>query len=195
MTKKIFHGNFTPDDLAALLLLHFNRGNLEVRKIGSGDQVAVQIRTKIGSQSGGQTAIGITFQAFEDGVVISTGEQQWLGIAASLGYSALTALRNPFTLLGRLDDIAQDLEYINLEEEIWKVLTANVRIKGSQYELSNRLKRIVCDYCDTANPAEAPSCIACGAPMGNKQPRTCKNCGFVLSANEKYCPNCKKLVL
>jgi len=194
MTKKIFHGNFTPDDLAALLLLHFNRGNLEVRKIGSGDQVAVQIRTKKGSQSGGQTAIGITFQTYEDGVVISTGEQQWLGIAASLGYSALTALRNPFTLLGRLDDIAQDLEYINLEEEIWKVLTANVRIKGSQYELSNRLKRIVCDYCATANPVEAPSCIACGAPMGNKQPHTCKNCGYVLTANEKFCPNCKKPV-
>jgi len=194
MTKKIFHGNFTPDDLAALLLLHFNRGNLEVRKIGSGDQVAVQIRTKKGSQSGGQTAIGITFQTYEDGVVISTGEQQWLGIAASLGYSALTALRNPFTLLGRLDDIAQDLEYINLEEEIWKVLTANVRIKGSQYELSNRLKRIVCDYCATANPVEAPSCIACGAPMGNKQPQTCKNCGYVLTANEKFCPNCKKPV-
>jgi len=127
-------------------------------------------------------------------VIISLGGQQWLGIASSLGYSALAALRNPFSILGRIDDIVQDIEYLNLEEEIWRVLFSNVRIKGSQYALSKRLQRISCDYCDTANPVDAPACIACGAPLGGKQPRTCKNCGFVLFSNEKFCPNCKKAV-
>ncbi len=53
MARKIFHGNFTPDDLASILLLHFNQGNLEVHKIGSEDRVAVQIRSKMNAQSGG----------------------------------------------------------------------------------------------------------------------------------------------
>jgi RNA polymerase subunit RPABC4/transcription elongation factor Spt4 len=194
MTKKVFHGNFTPDNLAALILLHFNRGNLEVQKIGSGEQVAIQIRTRSTAQSGGQTAIGVTLQTFDDGVIISTGQQQWAGIAASLGYSALAALRNPFTLLGRIDDIAQDLEYLSLEEEIWNVLSANIKIKGSQYDLSRRLQRMVCDYCDTANPVDAPACIACGAPMGDKQPKTCKSCGYVLTTRDRFCPNCRKAV-
>jgi hypothetical protein len=194
MTRKIFHGDFTPDDLASLILLHFNRGNLEVHKIGSGDQVAIQIRTKRNVQSGGSTAIGITFQSFDDGVIISLGEQQWIGIAASLGYSALAALRNPFSIIGRIDDIAQDIEYLNLEEEIWRVLNSNVSIKDSQYALSKRLKRISCDYCLTANPVDAPACVACGAPLGGKQPRTCHHCGFVLISKEKFCPNCKKSV-
>lgn len=194
MTKKIFHGNFTPDDLAALLLLHFHRGNLEVRKIGSGDQVAVQIMTRETAQSGGDTAIGVSLQAFEDGVIITIGEQQWLGVAASLGYSALAALRNPFSLLGRIDDVAQDIANLNLEEEIWKVLSANIAKKGDKYDLSDRLKRIACDYCDTANPVDAPACIACGAPLGDKQPRTCKSCGYVLRSNDRRCPNCRRAV-
>jgi len=194
MTKKVFHGNFTPEDLAELILLRFDRGNLEVQRVGAGDQVVVQIRTKHNAQSGGQTAIGIIFQKFEDGVIISTGQQQWAGIAASLGLSALAALRNPLTLLGRIDDIAQDIEYLNLEEEIWAVISSKVKVKRSQYDLSQRLQRIACDYCDTANPVDAPSCLACGAPLGNKQPRTCKNCGYVLSSHENICPNCRNRV-
>lgn len=192
MAKKVFHGNFTPEDLASLINLHFNRGNLETRKIGSGEQIAVQIRSKLAAKSGGQTAIGITFQSFDDGVIITVGKQQWAGVIASLGFSTLAALRNPFTLLGRIDDIAQDIEYLSLEEEIWRVLETNAKSRGSKYDLSHRLKRIACDYCNTANPVDAPACIACGAPLGNLQPRTCKHCGYILENFENICPNCKQ---
>ena len=191
MDRKIFHGNFTPNDLASILLIHFNRGNLEVHKIGSKDRVVVQIRSKMYAQSGGQTGIGVTLQQFNDGVVVSVGEQQWLGIAASLGFSALAAIKNPFNLLHRIDDIAQDFEYLQLTDDIWQVLSSNVKTIGSGYQLSKRLKRIVCEYCHTANPVGAPSCGACGAPLGNSQPRTCNNCGYVLAESDQNCPNCK----
>lgn len=194
MDRKIFHGNFTPDDLASILLIHFNHGNLEVHKIGSKDRVAVQIRSTSHAQSGGQTAIGVTLQQFDDGVVVSVGEQHWLGIAASLGFSALAAIKNPFNLLHRLDDIAQDLEYLQLTEDIWRVLGSNAKTIGSGYQLSERLKRISCEYCQTANPVGAPSCDACGAPLGNSQPSICKNCGYVLAQSDLNCPNCKRPV-
>jgi predicted amidophosphoribosyltransferase len=51
---------------------------------------------------------------------------------------------------------------------------------------------MVCEYCLTANPVGEPSCIACGAPLGEAQPRTCLNCGFVVRMNESICPNCKQ---
>ena len=190
MEQRIFHGDFSTDDLAACLLVHFNRGNLVVHKLGSGENVVVQIKTREDSPSGGQTALTVTFQKVEDGVAVQTSQQAWVGVAASLGYSALAAMQNPFSLLGRIDDIAQDIESIQLIDEIWKVLSANAHVLGSGYELSERLHRVMCEYCQTANPAGAPSCLACGAPLGNAQPATCKNCGYVVLQAENTCPNC-----
>ena len=52
-------------------------------------------------------------QKVEDGVAVSVGEQAWLGVAADLGITALAALSNPMTLIGRLNGLAQDVEYLN----------------------------------------------------------------------------------
>jgi hypothetical protein len=194
MEQKVFHGQFKPEDLAQCLLVHFNRGNLVVQKIGSGENLAIQIKTRDQRTSGGETALGVNFQAVDDGVIVQVGQQAWFGIAASLGISALAAFRNPLNLLHRLDDIAQDFEYVQLTDEVWRVLKSNAKALGSGYELSDRLKRVTCEYCLTANPVGAPGCAACGAPMGRLQPFTCKNCGFLLSSRDKICPNCKRVV-
>jgi DNA-directed RNA polymerase subunit RPC12/RpoP len=71
-------------------------------------------------------------------------------------------------LLGRLDDIAQDIESLQLSEDIWKAIDNFANLKGATFELSERLRRIVCEYCNTANPVGEPSCIACGAPLGER---------------------------
>jgi hypothetical protein len=130
----------------------------------------------------------------DDGVAIQLGEQSWMGVAASLGTSALSALRNPFNLLGRLDDIAQDIESLQLKDKVWDTIQELARTRAAGHELSERLKRMVCDYCNTANPVGEPRCIGCGAPLGDVQPRTCLNCGFVVRSNESTCPNCRKLL-
>jgi len=191
MDQKIFHGDFTPNDLADCLIANFNRGNLSVQKLGNDTKVVVQIATSVWRTSGGSTAISVLLQKVEDGVAVQVGQQAWHGIAASLGYTALAAIRNPFTLLGRLDDLAQDIECVQLSDELWKVLEANARALGTGFELTNRLQRYMCEYCNVANPPGEPSCIACGAPLGNNQLISCKNCGYILRNNEKFCPNCK----
>ncbi|HEY59689.1 MAG TPA: zinc ribbon domain-containing protein [Anaerolineae bacterium] len=194
MEQRIFHGHLSPDDLAECLLIHFHRGNLRVQQIGQGEKVAIQILTREKPNAGGETALGITFQTVEDGVAVHVGKQAWFGIAASLGYTALSTIKNPFNLLHRIDDIAQDIEYLQLQDEVWKVLEANAKALGTGYELSERLRRTMCEYCGVANPAGEPSCIACGAPLGKVQPSSCKNCGYIIMHNEKYCPNCKQLL-
>jgi hypothetical protein len=192
MERKIFHGKIKPTDIAQALVGEFNHGNLRAQTLGQNDKLVVQIGTQPGATSGGQTAVTVTIQKMEDGIIVEQGQQAWLGVAASLGMSALTALRNPFSLLGRLDDIAQDIENLQISERIWQVIAQSAKSAGVSTELSDRLKRLSCDFCGTANPVGEPSCLACGAPLGKMQPGTCRNCGYVVQPSDKKCKNCNQ---
>jgi RNA polymerase subunit RPABC4/transcription elongation factor Spt4 len=194
MERRIFHGKIKPVDVVQTLLGEFNQGNLRAQTIGQSDKMIVQIGSRPEAMSGGQTAMTVTIQKVEDGIMIELGQQAWLGVAASLGMSALAALRNPFSLLGRLDDIAQDIEHLQMSERIWQVIDQSARALGASTELSDKLKRLACEYCHTANPVGEPSCLACGAPLGRMQPVTCKNCGYVVKSSDKKCPNCKNIL-
>jgi hypothetical protein len=191
MDRKIYHGNIKPSDIAQSLIGEFNQGNTRAQSITQNDKMIIQVGTRPGATSGGQTATTVTIQKVEDGIMVELGEQAWLGVAASLGMSAIAALRNPFNLIGRLDDIAQDIENLQMSEHIWQVIGQTVQAAGASTDLSDKLKRLVCEYCNTANPVGEPSCIACGAPLGNVQPKTCNSCGYIVTANDKVCPNCK----
>ena len=127
MNQQIYHGNLTPANLSRSLTAHFSRGNYQVRKFGNADETVIQISTVARPSSGGQTSLNITIQAVEDGVMVTVGKQAVLGVAASLGVSALAAIRNPLSLLGRLDDIAQDIESLQLSDDIWQVIESTVK--------------------------------------------------------------------
>ena len=122
MDQRIFHGNIKPADVAQALIAEFNRGNLRAQTLGQSDNLAVQIGTRPGASSGGQTALAVNIQRTADGVLVQIGQQDWLGTAASLGTTTIAALMNPWNLLGRLDDIAQDVENLQLNEHIWQVI-------------------------------------------------------------------------
>lgn len=190
MEQRVFHGNITPADVAQALLAEFNQGNLRAQVLGESGHLSVQIATSQWSRSGGQTALAVNIQKIEDGVTVQIGQQQWMGVAASLGQSAIAALMNPLNLLGRLDDIAQDIQNLQLNEKVWEIIAREVRAKGASHQLSERLSRLTCEYCGAANPVGEPSCVACGAPLGAVQPKTCAKCGYVLTHEEKFCPNC-----
>jgi len=192
MEQRIYHGKITPSDFARSLISNFNRGNYQVQQIGNGSHLAVQIATRTAPSSGGQTALSVDIQSVADGVAIQVSKQEWMGVAASLGFSALAALVNPLNLLGRLDDIAQDIQSLQLSEEVWKVIDASAHAESAGFELSERLRRIVCEYCGSANQVGDSNCVSCGAPLGGIQPHTCKHCGFVITTNETFCPNCKQ---
>jgi len=190
MDQRIYHGNIKPLDLAQALTAYFNRGNYKVQQVGNGDQISVQIALRPDSRSGGATALGINLQQLEDGISVQVGKQTWYGIAASVGRTALSAILNPFTLINRIDDLAQDFESVMLSDEIWKVVEGTARSLNAGHLISEKLRMAVCGYCDTPNPLTEPSCVACGAPLGDAQPIACSNCGFVLARGAKICNNC-----
>lgn len=171
-------------------MAEFNRGNLHAQVLGTKDRMAVQIATRSGTPSGGQTALTVNLRMVEDGILVELGQQAWLGVAASLGHTAISALRNPFSLLGRLDDLAQDIESMQLSEKTWKVIERTVATLNASYALSERLARLTCEYCGSANPVGEAGCLSCGGPLGDAQPTTCSRCGFVVTLKETICPNC-----
>jgi Double zinc ribbon len=194
MDQKIYHGNLTTRQIAQALMGEFNRGNFRAQAFGNDKNLIVQIRTEEWLQSGGQTSISVTLHQVADGVSVQVGKQAWFGVAASLGQTLLTAMRNPWNVISRLDDLAQDYQSMQLVDEVFQVIDDTARSANATFELSERLRRLTCEYCGTANPVGTSSCIACGAPLGKVQPNTCKYCGFVLKVNEKQCPNCGHLI-
>ncbi len=190
LDQRTFHGPITPDDLANALVAELNQGNLRAQKLGRRDNLLVQVASPVIPASGGRTAISVHLSRVEDGVLVRLGQQQWLGVAASLGVTALALLRNPFSLLGRLDDVAQDIASLQLTARIWQTVERAAESLGASYEISERLRRLTCAHCDTANPIGEPNCIACGAPLGPQQPIACPNCGHVVSYEESKCPQC-----
>jgi len=190
MDRRVFHGNITPSDVAQALQAEFNHGNTQTQLLGESNNLTIQIASSQWARSGGKTALTVNIQQIEDGIMVQVGEQQWLGVAASLGQTAIATLMNPFNLLGRLDDIAQDVSNLQLNEKIWQIVIKVVNLSGASLQLSERLLRITCEYCGAANPIGEPTCLACGAPLGKEQPRTCSKCGYVLVHDEKFCPNC-----
>ena len=191
--QRNFHGPITPQDVAHALLGEFNQTNMKAQQIGRGEKILVQIASKDRPRSGGSTSISVSIIKIEDGVAVQLGKQSWLGLAASLSQTALYTWRNPWRIIERLDDMAQDLEYLQLTDRIWEVITKTAQSLGASFGLSERLRRLACEFCETANPVGEPSCIACGAPLGQKQPSSCPKCGFTLRKGEPVCPNCGKI--
>jgi predicted RNA-binding Zn-ribbon protein involved in translation (DUF1610 family) len=195
MDRRVFHGTITPSDVAQALSAEFNQGNTQTQVLGESGNLTVQIASSQFSRSGGKTALSVNLQQIEDGIMVQVGEQQWFGVAASLGQTAISALLNPLNLLGRLDDIAQDMSSMQMNEKIWQIISNVARAAGASQELSERLSSVTCEYCGSANHVGASTCIACGAPLGAAQPKTCPKCGFVLTHVEKFCPNCGQAIL
>lgn len=191
MPPKIFHGDITPRYFARALIANFNRGNLRAQQFGRGDNVIVQVATHDRKKSGGDTAVTVTLEKVSDGVAVQIGQQSWMGVAASLGMSLLYTWRSPWNLLHRIDDIAQDIDHFQLTDQLWEVIEQAANTAGASFELSERLKRLECEYCQAANPVGESNCVACGAPLGPVQPNTCPECGFVINDKEVFCPNCR----
>jgi len=194
LNQRTFHGPITPGDLATALVAELDQGNLQAQQMGRRGNLVVQVASPVMPASGGRTAISVHLSEIEDGVLVRLGQQQWLGVAASFGITALAALRNPFSLLGRFDDIAQDLASLQLTARIWQTVERAANSLGASYEISERLRRLTCRHCDTANPVGEPNCVSCGAPLGPLHPSACSNCGFVVSQSESKCPQCGHLL-
>ena len=190
MDQRTYHGDINNDELARALVSQFDRGNLRAQQLGAGERIMVQIATRDWRGSGGQTALSVTIAKVEDGVTVALGQHDWLGAAASIAQTGWLAFLNPLSLLDRLDDIAQDVSSFSLPTQVWDTVEKYCRSVGASKAISERLRAIACPYCGVSAKVGQGQCSACGAPLGDIQPRACSQCGNVMRSNAKFCDIC-----
>ena len=188
-TQRTYHGEINSDEMAAAIVAAFNQGNLMAQQVGQGEKVMVQIATRPGA-SGGKAGLSLTIQKVEDGVSVALGQKEWLGAVASLGQTALSTIMNPWNIISRLDDLAQDVTSLSLTEKVWEAVEKFAQATRVTKTISDRLQSVTCPYCSTANKVGAPECVNCNGPLGAVQPVSCPKCGNVLPPKSKFCNNC-----
>jgi len=171
MESRTFHKPVTAAGLVAALAAHFDEGHITTRvQVVSPTYSVVHIDT-IEMDRGGRrrTALSINVVQKDEFVEVSFDEQDVLGPAGDLLGVGLRALRNPLTAIGRLADVADDLETLSISESVWKAVehyAANAREPEGPRDI------VICPYCMTANKVGVLKCPACGAPLGDVQPRS-----------------------
>ncbi len=194
MDEKIYYGEqLKAETLADALLAEFDHAGWKAQKIRQKEEIAVQIARRPQVRRGGATALTVRLRQLPNGVMVQIGQQVWLDLAASMGVTILSVLRNPWNLLHRLDDLAQDLESLQLRDRVWQVIESTAQMVGASHNLAETLSNVICAYCGTPNEEEASHCLACGAPLQLNLPQTCPHCGFLVPAAEALCPNCHRL--
>jgi len=189
MDQRTYHGDIDSDELANALLAQFNQGSTAAQRLGRGDRAIVQIGT-LDRHRRIENALTVTISKTADGVNVSLGQQQWLDAAADLAQAGLGALFNPLSLLGKLDEVARDVSSFGLPQQIWATVEQYCGSVGAGLGGSPQTMMIACAYCGVANQPSAPSCVGCGAPLGEVQPIFCQKCGQVAPHGTKFCARC-----
>ena len=190
MNQRSYHGEIDPEDLGQALVATFDQGNLTAKVVGRGEKVTVQIASRRGAQSGGNVSLTVTIQKHSDGITVSQSDTELLDVAASLGQTALATCMNPLNLLSRLDDIAQDVSSLTLNDKVWQAVEKFAQTAQVTTTISERLQAVTCPYCNAANELKASNCVSCGGPLGSVQPTSCPKCGNVMPPKSKFCGSC-----
>ncbi len=186
MEQKTYHGKITPQELAQVLVGRFNTADMSATVSGEGAKLIVHLEA--GGYSGGQTSLAVGLAPVADGVTITVGDQNLLGVAADLLQSGLKALWNPVTIIGEIDDVARNVERLNLPQQVWETVDHYCQSVGAG--LTPELSGVTCPYCGVLNPLGTGQCPQCGAPLGQAQPITCPQCGKTLPPHLKFCTRC-----
>ena len=191
MEQRTYRGGIDPAGLADALVTRFNHGGLVAQKVtGPGGHIVIQIATRDWGWGAARTALSVGIAPVEDGVRVTVDQQQCLDAAASLAFTGLSALVNPFSLLGRIDDIARDVGKLTLDDQVWDAIQHYCDSVGGKLGLAEKHLVVTCPYCGVGNPVGAGTCSACGGSLAKEQPIACPKCGFVETKGARFCSRC-----
>ena len=129
MEQRTYHGKITTREVAEALLGRFHGDDMSVAMSGDDDKIMLNISSA--GWQGGRTALAVGLSQVSAGVMVTVGEHSLLGVAADLLQTGLGALRNPLTIIGEIDDVARNVERLNLPAQVWETVDHYARSVGA----------------------------------------------------------------
>lgn len=187
MEQRTYHGKITPEELAQALTARFSGDDLSATVAGEEGRLLVSISSS--GWQGGRTALQVGLSAVvSGGVLVTVGEHDVLGVASDLLQTGLAAMVNPLTVIGEMNDVARNVERLQLPKLVWETVDHYASSVGAG--LTPDPVVVTCPYCGVDSPIGVTKCSSCGASLASAQPLTCAKCGKILPATLKYCTRC-----
>jgi len=187
---RTYWGGISAQSLARSLVEHFNTPDTRAQMVGDPSRILVQIGNRPREFGDPTTALTVGIVQDEESITVTMGQQKWIGIAADLAKTGIMALINPWYLLNELDDVARNMDWLGLREQVWQAIDGYCQAVGGSLGVPPELRQVVCPYCGVGNPIGQPKCTACAAPLGDYQPTTCPKCGYLLPYTKRFCTRC-----
>jgi hypothetical protein len=191
METRTYNGPVTVSGLAQSLVATFNQGHLIAQTSGDDTHMIVQIASREMDRAGQvRAALTVNILQQEGSLEVSLGEHQWLGAASDLVQAGLWGWFRPFSLLGSVSAMVDDLKTLTLPDEVWKAIDAYVKESGATLGLQTQLKMVACPFCGVGNPLGVGQCSACGGSLAMAQPKSCGRCGKLMPGSATFCSRC-----
>jgi DNA-directed RNA polymerase subunit RPC12/RpoP len=187
---RTYWGKISAEGLGRALVEHFNTSTSRAQMAGDRDRVLVQVGNRRMESSDPTTAITVGIVQDEDSITVTMGQQKWMGIAADLARTGIMTLINPWSLLNELDNVARNVDWLTLRDEVWQAIDAYSQAVGGSLGVPAEIRHVACPYCGSTNPIGASKCSTCGAPLGDYQPVVCPRCGYLLVWSKRFCTRC-----
>lgn len=187
LNQRMFHGTIRAAALADQLAARFQDRQHRVMSRCGGGTALVQIGSKHG------TPATVHIADIAGGVMVTVSrDRDWLDRTADMGEMIeRAAAGNPLSLLAMLPDVVGELKKENISPKIWDTVNDICALSRSLAgEKGAPPNPKVCEYCNTANPAEEESCLVCGAPLPVDLPRLCPKCGRGHTSDALFCQAC-----
>jgi len=161
LIEESFPQNFDTNGLAKTLENSFTAEGYQVQEIGSGNDIAVQIKKESTGRAivGMQQAITVRMQKTGDMTKVSVGQAKWADKAGVevIGAIAFWPLMIPATYGA--------YKQYTLPQKVLNVVNSYAFEKGTGGSEPHAVSMAACPNCGVLNSANAQACSACGSSL------------------------------
>ena len=161
MKEKVYPGSLNVEGLASKLQDAFQSQGYQVQKLGSPENVIVQIKKggTLRTIAGLDQALTVRMSKSGESTTVSLGQGKWID-------KAVVGAVDYFVFMPLMGVAAYGLyEQHKLPGKVWQVIDDYASSQGVSHTKETTVSAVHCPQCGVTNAPDAKFCNACGAPL------------------------------